>query len=158
MASVQMLKTGGASTFGELAEKHFDLFATHFGRNGHARVDVVFDQYRDISIKSGERARRTVSMGLEIKIKTPTTPLPKQWQKYINNPKNMVNLCEFLCRSWCEMAEKQLLSGQVLILGGGLRNGEITLLVTTGKTYELSSLRSDHEEADTSFARSACCT
>ena len=53
---------------------------------------VVFDQYWDISIKAGERLRRGASSALEIQIGGPATPIPKQWGKYIANPKNKVIL------------------------------------------------------------------
>jgi hypothetical protein len=64
MALIQMLKTGKTATFGELAKKHFDIITSGLG-NGCNRVDVVFDQYRSTSIKSGERERREASSAME---------------------------------------------------------------------------------------------
>lgn len=78
MASVQMLKGGSCVNFGDLAVKHYDATATPLGLNGCMRVDVVFDQYNELSIKAGKRDRRGVSAGLEVRITSQTTPIPKQ--------------------------------------------------------------------------------
>ena len=51
---------------------------------------VVFDQYWENSIKGGERQRWGASVGLEVQIGGPATPVPRQWGKYIVNPKNKV--------------------------------------------------------------------
>ena len=54
------------------------------------RIDIVFDRYdaRNL-IKSLEHSRRvTNDMGLEVKNYNHSTPLPRQWDKYICNPKN----------------------------------------------------------------------
>jgi hypothetical protein len=48
MAQVQMVRTGNVATFGELAKKHFQLVTAPLGQNGCDRVDVVFDQYKDL--------------------------------------------------------------------------------------------------------------
>ena len=92
MAVVQMSKTAGACTFGELSEKYYSIFTTPLSLNNCTQVHVVFDQYWDISIKAGERLRRGASSALEIQIRGPATPIPKQWGKYIANPKNKVIL------------------------------------------------------------------
>ena len=107
-ASVHMLKSGGVSTFGELAVKHYSLINAPLGQKGCVRVDVVFDQYKSVSIKAGEREKRGESTALEIKIQSPTTPIPKQWMKYISNPKNKVNLCDFLSERFSEMGKDKL--------------------------------------------------
>ena len=83
MAVVQMMKSGNASTFGELANKFYAIATEPLLQNGCDRVDIVFDQYRDMSIKSHERSRRGSSSALEVKINSPSTPVPKQWAKYI---------------------------------------------------------------------------
>ena len=48
--------------------------------NGCIRVDVVFDRYKDVSIKAGERFKRGASEALEVHIKDSATPIPHQWQ------------------------------------------------------------------------------
>ena len=71
MAFVHMLKAGGISTFGALAERQYDLMTASFGHNWCKRVDVVFDQYQNLSIKTEEHEKQGTSSGLEIKIHGP---------------------------------------------------------------------------------------
>ena len=149
MTYVQMLKSGGASTFGELADKHFSLITAPFSYQSCSRVDVVFDQYMATSIKAGERTKRGASTALEVKIQNSSTPMPKQWAKYISNPQNKINLGNFLADSWREMAEAQLQIGQTVVLGGGFTNSQKAFKVTKGHCEDVSPLESDHEEADT---------
>lgn len=55
-ALVQSFKTHGMKTFGDFAD---ELFSTVFRKgNAYSRIDVLFDRYRDLSIKSGTRIRR----------------------------------------------------------------------------------------------------
>ena len=125
MAMVQMVKPGGAKTFGELAEKYYDIISAPLGDNGCNRVDVVFDRYDNpSSIKAGERRRRGSSTAFEIKISGPSTPLLKQWDKYIANPFNKANLCAFLCEKWSSKAAQKLARGHQMIFGGGYKEGK----------------------------------
>ena len=92
IAIMQMSKSAGTSTFGDLSEKHYNIFTAPLFSNNCVQVHVVFDQYWENSIKEGERERRGASVGLEVRIGGPTTPVPRQWGKYISNPKNKVRL------------------------------------------------------------------
>ena len=62
MALENMTKSFGASTFGEMALKCYQLIIVPLALNGCDRVDVVFDQYFSLSIKAGEREKQGVSM------------------------------------------------------------------------------------------------
>lgn len=78
MAVVQMVKTTGARTFGEMAGRYFDTITAPLRSNNCNRVDVVFDRYdKADSIKESERRRRGSASGFEIKIAGPNTPVPK---------------------------------------------------------------------------------
>lgn len=59
MALIQMLKSAGCCTFGDLAERYFTVLSTPLRQGQCIRVDVVFDRY-DVqeSIKESERLRR----------------------------------------------------------------------------------------------------
>lgn len=111
---------------------------------------MVFDRY-DLpqSIKESERLRRGSSNALEINIANRNTPVPKQWQKFISNSKNKVNLISFLCKEWCEMAKSKLRRDQELIIGGGLTDPTLAIMISNGRSRTLDELKSDHEEADT---------
>lgn len=86
MALIQMHKSGGASTFGELASTFYNIVTSPLSSSNCSAVHLVFDQYWPVSIKAGERTRRGSSAALEVKISSPSTPVPKQWAKYITNP------------------------------------------------------------------------
>lgn len=53
MALGQSLRFAGATTFGEMATKYFEVFTAHYQQRCH-RLDVVFDRYWQLSIKAGE--------------------------------------------------------------------------------------------------------
>ena len=105
MAVVQMTKSGHTSTFSELAMKYYSIFTSPLSTRKCNCVHVVFDKYFNTSIKAGERSRRGSSSALEVHIGGPSTPVPKQWDKYITNPKNKKNLCDFLTKSMCSLGK-----------------------------------------------------
>ena len=108
MAVIQMIKSGRTATFGELAKHYFNTFTSPLSTHKCYCVHVVFDQYLDDSIKAGERTRRGSSSALEVYIGGPATPVPKQWDKYISNPNNKKNLCDFLTHSMCNLGQIHL--------------------------------------------------
>ena len=150
MAVVQMMKNAGSATFGELANKYFQLITAHLGNNGCNRVDVVFDRYdKEDSIKEAERARRGSSSSFEVRISGPSTPVPKKWQNFISNPVNKTNLKAFLGSMWKEMAKTRLAGDQKLVLAGCFIHSDDTFAITQNQETPLLHLSSDHEEADT---------
>ena len=148
MALVQVLKSAGSSTFGELASKYLKVITTSLTNCNE--VHIVFDQYWDASIKAGERARRgSLNASLEVKIHGPSTPIPKQWGKFIPNSQNKTNLCDFLSESFCSLGRQQFSPGKTLVIGGGFKNGKRAVIVRRGQCEDVNELESDHEEADT---------
>eukprot|EP00058_Branchiostoma_floridae_P022022 XP_002607512.1 hypothetical protein BRAFLDRAFT_69943 [Branchiostoma floridae] len=124
IAMVQSVQTGGASFFGDLAINHYRLLTNNL-RQACRRVDVVFDQYNNKSIKGGERLRRGQASVIEVKIQGTTTPTRQQWKKYIGKPKNKKkNLQSFLTQGWGEIGINQLQPGQKLIVRGGCEEGK----------------------------------
>ena len=150
MAVVQMMKNAGSATFGELANRYFQLITAHLGNNGCNRVDVVFDRYdKEDSIKEAERARRGSSSSFEVRISGPSTPVPKKCQNFISNPVNKTNLKVFLGSTWKEMAKTRLAGDQKLVLAGCFIHSDDTFAITQNQETPLLHLSSDHEEADT---------
>ena len=142
MALVQVLKSAGSSTFGELASKYFKAITTSLA--SCKEVHIVFDQYWDASIKAGERAHRgSLNASLEVKIHRPSTPVPKQWGKYIPNPQNKINLCDFLSESFCILGRQQLPPEKNLVIGGGSENGRRAVIVRRGHCKDVDVLESD---------------
>ena len=143
MALIQMLKSAGTVTFGELSGKYSDVVVTTLSRNCCTRVDLVFDQYRPVSIKAGERNKRGESSSLEVKIHGGSTPVPKQWTKLISNPKNKENF------ALSQHLPERLSPSQKVFLAGGFMDGSRTVSLTQGSVAIEPKLCSDHEEADT---------
>lgn len=150
MALVQMTKTAGARTFGEMADRYFKKITGNLGIDNCSRVDVVFDRYdKTDSIKESERIRRGSASGYEIKITGPSTPVPKNWNAYIANPVNKMNLQHFLSETWTKMGKKSLMFGHQLVFAGCFANPQDVLIVESGTARSLHQLVSDQEEADT---------
>ena len=148
MALVQVLKSAGSSTFGELASRYFTAITTPLA--SCKEVHIVFDQYWDASIKAGERARRgSLNASLEVKIQGHSIPVPKQWGKYIPNPQNKTNLCDYLSESFCISGQQQLPPEKNLVIAGGFKNGRWAVIVRKGHCEDVDVLESDHKEADT---------
>ena len=110
---------------------------------------MVFDQYLDDSIKAGERARRGSSSALEVYIGGPATPVPKQCDKYISNPNNKKNLCDFLTHSMCNLGQRHLRESTQLVIRGGFKDGERCVAITRDSCVDVEDLKSNQEEADT---------
>ena len=144
-----MIKSGRTATFGELAKNYFNTFTSPLSTHKCYCVHVVFDQYLDDSIKAGERARRGSSSALEVYIGGPATPVPKQCDKYISNPNNKKNLCDFLTHSMCNLGQRHLRESTQLVIGGGLKDGERCVAITRDSCVDVEDLKSNQEEADT---------
>lgn len=149
MALVQMAKSDGVKTFGEMAAKYFPIITDPLRQSNCNRVDIVCDQYWKVSIKAEERLRQGSPNSLEIKINGATTSVPKQWVKYMANPQYKVNLCLFLTESFCNLGQEKLSLNKKLVIGGGLYEGKEELSIEKGHWETVPSLKSDHEEADT---------
>ena len=76
MAVLQMMKSANAATFGELAVKYYDFFTSPLSTRKCKSVHVVFDQYVENSIKSGERSRRGTSSASRYSSEVPTPRCP----------------------------------------------------------------------------------
>ena len=143
MALIQMVKSAGTATFGQMAGKYFDIITRISSQDNCTQVDLIFDQYRTMSIKTAE------ILSMEIKIHNQNTPVPNQWKKFISNPKNKRNLATFLCESLCNMLNTQLHPWQNVVIAGGFKVGRETVSCIRGNSSSVSSLFSDQEEADT---------
>ena len=74
--------------------------------------------------------------------------MPKQWGKYITNPKNKKNLCDFITNSMCSLG-KGITENTELVIGGGLQDGTRCVAITRDAHQDMEELESGHEEADT---------
>ena len=139
----------GLSTFDELANKLYKFITSSLGTMQCKRVDVVFDRYLDLSVKTGERNKRGSPETLEVQIRSPATPVPKRWQKFIKTIQNTVSLSAFLAFSWRQIAEERVNEGEELVIGGGFADLNQAVKVRKRVSVHIEELHSDHEEADT---------
>ncbi|XP_078679472.1 uncharacterized protein LOC144915103 [Branchiostoma floridae x Branchiostoma belcheri] len=96
MAIVQRLKADH-KRFSEVAEYLFDM-VVHEGWFSH-RIDVVFDVYREDSIKNAERERRGSEDSNEFRNIQPQH-IVQQWRKFLINPRNKTSLVRFIAQEW----------------------------------------------------------
>ena len=90
-----------------------------------------------------------MTWGLEVKIHHHSTPLPRQLDKYICNPKNKTARITFISNYLVDTARSSLQPGNILVIGGGLQNSDQTFCVWGGNASFIRSLTCNHEEADT---------
>ena len=129
-------------TFGDLA----DTFVTSVLQTGsrYQRVDVVFDRYRDASIKSKTRIRRTkTARPIRRVIENRDVPLPKSWSNFIALPENKADLARSLSEALIANAPPQ----KEIVVAGGFED-ELKVQSSVGST-DVANLRATHEEADT---------
>ena len=75
MALVQIVKSARSATFSQLSQKYQDIVTSKFHQNSHTRVDLIFDQYRPVSIKAQGNAAREEN---QARLKSTSTVDPRQ--------------------------------------------------------------------------------
>ena len=88
---------GGQTTFGMVASSLLSM-AVHEGSQSK-RIDVVFDTYREVSIKNAERSKRGEVPGVQL-AHISASQLVKQWRKFLSEVKNKTSLIKFLVEEW----------------------------------------------------------
>ncbi len=150
MALVQKIgKPKDAATFGDLAYCFAMNVMSHL-RDKCTRVDVVFDDYREKSVKSAARSHRSNKQHKPIRrtISGGDVPLPKQWKLFMDLTENKKDLTNFLSWQLSVIGHESLADderGEIVIAGGYTDNESATS--TKGHVSEL--LVSNQEEADT---------
>ena len=127
-------KPPGIKTFGDIA----NIFTETVFKMGakYQRIDVVFDRYRDESIKSGTRVKRKQShRPVRRKIENDSTvPLPS----------NKADLAILLST---HLIQQHSAESPVIVVAGGFSVS--TTVKSSDPDLDVSSLRADHEEGDT---------
>ena len=92
---VALGKPDNAVTFGDLADTYVRAVLT--AGSNYQRVDVVFDRYREETIKGATRTRRTkAARPIRRLVEGRDVPLPKTWTNFLSLPDNKVDLAHFL--------------------------------------------------------------
>ncbi|KAL2081649.1 hypothetical protein ACEWY4_023502 [Coilia grayii] len=143
MALVRAIgKLPNASTFGDYA----DIFVqkvTGYLHGNITRVDLVFDQYKQNSIKGGTRAKRSTTRRKIRTIVRRDVKIPSDWNSFIKMDENKANLTQFLSN---ELERHVHHYGQEIVISGGFDHPE---KVASAANTDVSQLQATHEEADT---------
>ena len=95
MSLVQKLNVANSqTTFGSVANTLFNM-ALNEGGPQSTRIDLVFDTYREISIKNLERSVRGEIQGVQLTNVT-ASKIIRQWRKFLSQMKNKTSLIRFL--------------------------------------------------------------
>ena len=138
MALVRKLKCIGM-TFNECADNLLKLAVTNSSKA--ARVDIVFDVYRDDSIKLAERGHRSVGT-IQFKQIIGAAPI-KQWGSFLSDGKNKEELIRFLVRRW--KTKTSVIGNKKLYIAFD----EECIRIDGGRAESVPQLQSNQEEADT---------
>lgn len=145
MAIVQTLISSLPKTFGDLTDFVLQRLQQLLTSHDATRIDWVCDQYREVTIKGGERDRRQSASGSQrITITDRAQKLPRQWKKYLGNPHNKEELLEFI---YTQLLHSTLESDQIIYVTN--KNRCSRLATASVASEEIGQLLSGHEEADT---------
>ena len=133
---------GDRKTFAELSDAIF-MSALHNGTES-SRIDVVFDVYRDESVKNTERVNRGSDSGILFNNIVAGHKV-KQWKRLLSSSKSKSNLIEFLAQVWQKQALRAELLNKVMYVTCERK----CFRVTEDTWSEVESLYSTKEEADT---------
>ena len=141
MSIVQKMK-GNDKTFSQLAESVL-CHILHEGANSQ-RINVVFDVYREMSIKDAERLNRGAEMSIQFRNISPGHNI-QQWRKLLSSPSSKASLIKFLVNEWKESRLREKLQDKELYA----TCEQECFRMTKDKWEEATTLTSTHEEADT---------
>ena len=132
-------------TFGEFARAVYNRIISMAESGRHERLDMVFDNYPKINIKSFQQGKRAAGgMGAKRVINSPDQQLPMQWNNYLKNSENKLTLIEFLFTEWASY-ELPKVHPRIYINHGQICH----VLEGKDKTVHIPELSTDQTEADT---------
>ena len=142
MSIVQKTK-GRHKTFSDLSDAIFRKILAEGSCSN--RIDVVFDVYRDQSIKNAERVvQRGSSTATSFKNIQACHQI-QQWKLFIKSSSNKTNLIRFFAKEWKQASYRRRLAGKTMFIG----YDEECWNLTESSVQEAIGLRCNHEEADT---------
>ena len=115
MSLVQRLK-GDQLTFGDVAITVLSM-AMKEGVSCN-RIDVVFDIYKELSIKNSERRLRGEESGHQ-PVNITSTQIVRQWRNFLTRVSNKTSLITFIVKEWRKKACRQKLEGKLLYANAG---------------------------------------
>lgn len=138
--------TAACKTFGDFADKFASaVFSYIHDKSASTRVDVIFDRYLRLSIKSDTRKKRAggAQQAVHRMVNSRDVPMVRNWKQYMSLGENKSDLANFLSEQLKLKAETK---GVEIVIAGGFSEGK-TVYSSTGRKVE--HLQSTQEEADT---------
>ena len=142
MALVQKLKVSDHMTFGQIADAALSRVLQEGGNS--KRIDVVFDVYNEISIKSAEREQRGEGESVTYKNLTAGQKI-KQFNNFLLNGQNNNSLIKFFNDYWSKPSSRHKLADKELYITCGAK----CYKVTVNSVQDVVELSSEQREADT---------
>ena len=142
MAVLQKYQPPSGSTFRTLAQTLLQICSSHISRKFH----VVFDVYRDVSIKNPERSKRSAGSveGIRYKNILPSYPI-KSWKKLMSIQSNKTEIVKFLVSEWKKPEFTAKLEGKIMYV----TEGSSCWRIKEDSSEIVPELECSHEEADT---------
>ena len=128
MSIIQKLD-GNGKTFQDLAKSALKMFIREGGDNSE-RVDVVFDVYRESSIKDTERVNRGAGSGVRFNNISARHRI-KQWRSFLSEAHNKTMLIEFIAKEWKSNDSKAMISNKTQYVTCGEKCWKITRCETS---------------------------
>ena len=127
--------SGDNRTFGDIAESIF-MIAIQSG-NASSRIDIVFDVFKDNSIKTADRglAHGNIIAGQKI----------QQWRRLLRSSASKTALIKFLCQAWRNNPYPEKLGSKLLYI----TCEKECFKVTKDGSEVVDELATSQEEADT---------
>jgi hypothetical protein len=141
MAMVQKIR-GDLKTFAEVADCLMSITLNE-GTDSQ-RIDVVFDVYKEESIKNAKREKRGSEGGHEFKNIKSDYKI-HQWRKFLSNSNNKSQLIKFICGQWQKERYRVKLAEKTIFV----TTDEHCYEIYSRRVEEREDLRSTQEEADT---------
>ncbi len=133
--------SNNVKTFGEIATSIHAMICKE-GSDGN-RIDVVFDRYDELSIKTSERSTRGEEQGLQLQ-NIAATQIVRQWRSFLKKVNNKSSLIQFLVEEWNKPMYTSKLQGKTLFV----THMHSCWQITDDCCKEVDALQCTHEEAD----------
>ena len=133
---------GENRTFSEVSDHLFSLVLQAAGSS--EGVDIVFDVYKDQSIKDAERLSRGSSDGVQFTQILPAHRI-KNWRQILTSQSSKTQLIKFFAADWRQPRIRERLGSKVL----QLTCDEKCFRITHEAAVEVGELKTSQEEADT---------
>ena len=140
MSLVQRVK-GDQLTFGDVAIIVLSMAMKEGVRCN--RIDVVFDTYKELSIKNSERLLRGEESGHQL-CNITSTQIVRQWRNFLTRVTNKTSLITFIVSEWRKEACREKLEEKVLYANVD----DTCYRITSEGSEEVPALQCQQEEAN----------